>query len=106
MQTNQIPSQRPVSSPVPQTQPLTSANSEEPEWLRISSAVRRFGIGRSTLYLLIKANAFKHCCIKRRGNITGIRLIEVASLRDYLASLALEQSPNTSPLTVNYTLKA
>jgi hypothetical protein len=96
MQANQLPSQLPVSSPVPLIQPLTSANSEEPEWLRISSAVRRFGIGRSTLYLLMKANAFKHCCIRRRGNILGIRLIEAASLRDYLASLALEQTTNTS----------
>jgi hypothetical protein len=60
---------------------LTSA---KPEWLRIPEAVRIFGIGRSTLYVLISEGKVKSRSLRRRGAIKGIRLISYDSLAAFI----------------------
>ncbi len=67
---------------------FVSAAQQEPEWLRISDAVHRFRIGRSTLYSLIAEGLIKTALIRRRGNTTGIRLVSLDSLRAYVESFA------------------
>jgi hypothetical protein len=57
---------------------------QDPEWLRVPEAVRRFGLGRSTIYELIRSHEVKTALIRKRGNTTGIRLISTDSLRAYV----------------------
>lgn len=76
---------------MPLQQPTIS--SIQPEWLRIEDAVRRFGIGRSTLYCLIRDCEIKAALIRRRGNVTGRRLIFADSLRAYVEKFANEDRP-------------
>jgi Helix-turn-helix domain len=52
----------------------------KPEWLRIPEAVRIFGIGRSSLYLLIREGRIRSCALRQRGAMRGIRLISYDSL--------------------------
>src|SRR6516165_9070829 len=57
---------------------------QDPEWLRVPEAVRRFGLGRSTLYELIRNREIKTALIRKRGNTTGRRLISTDSLRAFV----------------------
>jgi hypothetical protein len=56
----------------------------QPEWLRIKEAVRFSGLGRSTLYGFIADGTLKSVCVRKRGNIRGIRLIAVGELRRFI----------------------
>jgi hypothetical protein len=68
---------------VPQ-QPQLNTSPQDPEWLRVPEAIRRFGIGRSSLYSLIRDGEVKTASLRKRGNITGIRLISTDSLRAHI----------------------
>ena len=57
---------------------------QDPEWLRIPEAVRRFGLGRSTIYELIRNREIKTALIRKRGNTRGIRIISTDSLRAFV----------------------
>jgi len=61
-----------------------SAGNTKPEWLRIPEAKRIFGIGRSTLYVLIGSGKVKSCSLRRRGTMRGIRLISYDSLAAFI----------------------
>ena len=50
------------------------------EWLRVNEALRRAKFGRTTLYGLIREGKLKTACLRKRGNIRGIRLISADSL--------------------------
>jgi hypothetical protein len=56
----------------------------KPEWIRVPAAVRLSGIGRSSIYELIKANRIKSFSIRKRGSQHGSRLISYDSLVDYM----------------------
>jgi hypothetical protein len=56
----------------------------KPEWLKVPDAVRVSGLGRSTLYELIKSNRIKSFSNRQRGARHGTRLISYDSLVDYL----------------------
>jgi hypothetical protein len=56
----------------------------EPEWLRVSEAVRRFALGRSTIFELIHSGEIKSALIRKRGNVRGIRIISTDSLRAFV----------------------
>jgi excisionase family DNA binding protein len=84
--------QSPVAqSPVPdsdrdhvnQRQQLNSF-AQDSEWLRVSEAVRRFGLSRSTIYELIHNREIKTALIRKRGNTRGIRIISTDSLRAFV----------------------
>jgi len=60
----------------------------KPEWLRLPDAVRVSGIGRSTLYMLIKSGEVRSASIRKRNRIRGIRLINRDSLNDYIEKFA------------------
>jgi len=65
-----------------------------PEYIRLPRARERdplFGLSRGYLnFLILPSNAngykppVKSCVLRRRGARTGVRLIEVKSLRDYI----------------------
>ena len=56
----------------------------KPEWLKVPDAVRVFGLGRSTIYNLIKANKIKSFSKRQRGALRGTRLISYDSLVEHL----------------------
>ena len=55
------------------------------EWARLPDVERRFGLRRSKTYELIASGAIRSSCIRRKGAMTGVRLIDVQSVRDFLA---------------------
>jgi helix-turn-helix protein len=56
----------------------------EPRWLKIDDAVRFSGICRSKLYSLIKRGAIRSACLREEDNVRGTRLINAASLDNYI----------------------
>lgn len=54
------------------------------EFCRPADVRQLFGIGRSYCYQLIQAGAIRSTCLRQRGKRTGVRLIDVASVREYL----------------------
>ena len=56
----------------------------KPEWIKVPAAVRLSGIGRSSIYELIKANRIKSFSKRKRGSQHGSRLISYDSLVDYM----------------------
>ena len=63
-----------------------AAAAESGEWMRIPTKGRDplFGLTRAYYYLLIKQGAIKSSCIRRPGTLTGVRLVNVQSVRDYI----------------------
>ena len=55
-----------------------------PEVGRVSDVQRIWGIRRGLLYLLLKEGEIKSAVIRRKGARTGVRLIHLQSVRDYL----------------------
>jgi Helix-turn-helix domain len=64
---------------------------QRPEWLRIDSAVKLFGLSRSKLYELIADRKIKSFCLRERNKIKGIRLLSFDSLSEFLENEAREQ---------------
>jgi len=53
-----------------------------PEWIRISQAIKLFGIGRSSLFALIRQKRIASKVLRTHPhNIGGLRLISTESLR-------------------------
>lgn len=61
------------------------------EWLRINDVPKVFRLSRSLIYELIKEGKLRSVCLRRPGNVSGIRLIAADSIRAYIASF--EQTP-------------
>lgn len=59
---------------------------DEIEFGRFPDLRSRFGLARSKAYQLIAEGAIKSVVIKKRGARTGIRLIDMQSVRDFLQS--------------------
>lgn len=68
------------------------AAENEAEWVRINRAVKQFGVGRTSLFRLIHEGSIKSSLLRKRGNVSGIRLISTDSLRQYIESFV--ESPN------------
>lgn len=59
----------------------------ESEFVRMGDLRRLFGITRATAYLLAKDGKIKTVSMRQRGNIRGVRLVSVPSVRAYLNGL-------------------
>ena len=57
-----------------------------PEFLRMKQAVVFSGVGKSTLAEAIRRGDVKSHLLRQKGNVSGCRLISVASLREWIAS--------------------
>ncbi|MBX3743649.1 MAG: AlpA family phage regulatory protein [Akkermansiaceae bacterium] len=66
----------------------TSLVAARPVYIRIPEAIRTFGISRAKLYQLIKARKFRSISLAEPGQTKATRLIDFASLTNYLESLA------------------
>jgi hypothetical protein len=56
----------------------------EPRWLRLDDAVKFSGIRRSKLYELIRRGAIRSACLREDDNVRGTRLVNAASLDNYI----------------------
>lgn len=63
-----------------------------PEFCRMSDLRVLFGITRSMAYLLINEGKIRSVSLRRLGNLKGVRLVYVASVREYLNSLLEKES--------------
>lgn len=57
-----------------------------PEFGRVNDVQRLYGIKRGILYRWIADGKMKSVCIREPGNVQGVRLIHLASVRDYINS--------------------
>jgi len=68
------------------TQPVAATWGADPEWVDLRGLEARFNIRRSSAYTLILSGSIRSVVLRRRGTIKGRRLIDVASVREFLAS--------------------
>lgn len=70
------------------TEPVKAGNfnGSLPEFGRCGDVQRIFGIGRATTYLLLKAGRIRGCVLRARGTKSGLRLIDMESVRQYIKS--------------------
>jgi hypothetical protein len=69
---------------VPLSEAAARASHVDPEFVDCSGLQARFGIKRSLAYALLAEGAIKGVSLRRRGQIRGKRLFDVASVRDFL----------------------
>lgn len=70
------------------TSPIETGNTVQslPEFGRVKDVQKLFGVKRGILYRWINEGKVKSVCISEEGNIQGVRLIHLASVRDYIQS--------------------
>ncbi len=70
------------------TEPVAAVNTSQtlPEFGRVNDVQRLFGVKRGILYRWIADGKIKSVCLREPGNVQGIRLIHLASVRDYINS--------------------
>ena len=68
------------------TDPTEHAVITSGEWMRLPTRGRDpiFGLTRPWYYSAIKAGAIRSSCLRRPGALTGVRLVNVASVRQYI----------------------
>lgn len=65
---------------------MVQATTAEAEWIRIADVTPRFGIRRSKCFELLSSGAIKSRVIRNPGNVRGVRLISVESIRHFIES--------------------
>jgi hypothetical protein len=80
------------------TQPVAATWGIDPEWIDLLGLQARFGIKRSNAYALISEGAIRSVVLRRKGTIKGRRLIDVASVREFLAAQTSDVDPRLSEL--------
>jgi hypothetical protein len=71
--------------------PLTPANPLMPHWLRLAQVPYYYGLGRSTVYSLIKRGLIKSVSVTKKNTVRGCRLISAQSIDHYLSTLQQKQ---------------
>ncbi len=64
----------------------TSTDTAPAEFGRFDDLDSKFGIRRSKAYQLLADGKIRSVCLKRNGARTGVRLIDLGSVRQYLQS--------------------
>jgi hypothetical protein len=78
------------------TQPVAATWGVDPEFVDLGGLQARFGIRRSTAYTLISEGAIRSVVLRRKGTIKGRRLVDVASVRQYIARQSGDVDPRLS----------
>jgi hypothetical protein len=61
------------------------------KWLRLPAACAYSGMSRAKLYELISEGQIKSICVRKKGNIRGLRLLSAESLDAFLESFVAEE---------------
>jgi hypothetical protein len=80
------------------TQPIAVNWGTDPEFIDLHGLKRLFSIGRSAAYTLIENGDIRSVVLRRRGCVKGKRLIDVASVRQFLAAQSAEVDPRLSAI--------
>jgi hypothetical protein len=72
------------------TAPVRAAIVTDPEFIEVPAMKPMFAIGRTATFELIRSRKIRSVNLRREGKTKGRRLIEVASVREYLARLMAE----------------
>jgi hypothetical protein len=67
------------------------ANPSMPHWLRPAQVPYYYGLGRSTIYSLMKRGLVKSVSVTKKNTIRGSRLISSASIDNFLCTLQKQQ---------------
>jgi len=70
-----------TTAPVAPSEPAPNL---EPEFARVPDIQRLFGIRRGICYRLIGTGDIKSVVIRKTGSQTGVRLVHLQSVRDFL----------------------
>ena len=62
----------------------------EAKWPRLPAACAYCGMSRAKIYQLMTEDQIKSICVRKKGNIRGIRLISVESLDAFLEIFVTE----------------
>jgi hypothetical protein len=73
--------------------PIVVSCGADPEFIDVAGMRSRFSIGRSLAYLLADEGLIRSVSLRRPGRLRGKKLFHVASVQEYLASLANDVSP-------------
>jgi hypothetical protein len=87
------------------TQPVAATWGADPEFVDLPGLKQRFGIGRSLAYLLIQHGDIQSKVLRRRGKIKGKRIIDVSSVREYIARQSDEVDPRLATVCKNANAK-
>jgi hypothetical protein len=68
-----------------------------PEFCRMSDLRILFGLSRAMGYVLVNEGKIRSVSLRRPGHLTGVRLVDVASVREFLNSRA-ESSPTAKQI--------
>jgi hypothetical protein len=70
------------------TEPIAVGQTSQtlPEFGRVNDVQKLFGVKRGILYRWINEGKVKSVCIREPGNVQGLRLIHLQSVRDYIHS--------------------
>ena len=69
-------------------------------YLRPNQVPRKYPFSRALVYELLASGDVKSICLRKPGNVRGIRLIPVSSIETYLAKIAGEQERVNLPPVV------
>jgi hypothetical protein len=78
------------------TQPVAASWGVDPEFIEVPRMKPLFGIGRSLTYALIERGDIKSKVLRRKGCIKGKRLIDVQSVREFIAKQPEDVDPRLS----------
>lgn len=67
----------------------------QPEFGRVADVTRHFGIKRGTLYNLRRDGKVRGVLLRVRGQKSGVRLFDMASVRDFIQSQLNNQTETT-----------
>jgi Helix-turn-helix domain len=70
---------------------LIPAKPSTPHWLRPAQVPFYYGLGRSTIYSLMKRGLIKSVSVTKKNTIRGARLISSASIDEFLCTLQKQQ---------------
>jgi Helix-turn-helix domain len=59
------------------------------KWLRIPAACAYSGMSRAKLYQLMAEGQIKSICVRKKGNVRGLRLLSAESIDAFLESCAV-----------------
>jgi hypothetical protein len=76
----------------------TPVGTDDSEFCDLTQLKQRFGIGRSLAYLLIERGDITSKVLRRRGCIKGKRLIDVASVRQFISEQPDDIDPRLSAI--------
>jgi hypothetical protein len=68
----------------------------QPRYLKVRDAVRYSSISHTTFYELIASGEIRTVALLKKGNVAGIRLVDIQSLDEYLAKHAVGGDTQTN----------